>query len=98
MSEDLRPSVEEAVGSLTGFDEIAIARSFHNDFQSLTPTMTARALYFTLQRRAGRNDADAYNDAMTATILHVNDSFSDSEESGKGESGSVSETPPTPTS
>ena len=42
--DDRKPTVEEMVGSLTGFDEIAIEQKFKSDLNGLTPTTTARAL------------------------------------------------------
>lgn len=65
---DKRPSVEDAARSLTGFDELAIARAFGADLSALTGTMTTRAIVFVLQRRAGLDDAAAYKAAMTLSL------------------------------
>lgn len=90
-------SSEEYLGTLNGFDEIAIQKAFgskpfelsDNDAMGLL-----RSLYFTAKRREGLDDKAAKQAAFEATIAEVNDFFPDDDEtneddpiteSGKGE-------------
>lgn len=78
-------SVQEMVGSLTGFDEIAIEQKFKGELNNLGPTMTMRALVFVQERRAGADDKAAYGEAMRMTLSAINDRFRDDDAAeGKG--------------
>jgi hypothetical protein len=76
MSEAIKVSPEVVVGSLTGFDEVAVQGKFRSDIADLTSTMTLRALAFVLLRRQdGMDDKSAYSRAMNMTLLEVKDMF-----------------------
>lgn len=85
-------NIEETMESLTGYDEIAIAKTFDMEWGELAkkkPSMFTRALLFVLRRREGLTDAQAKEAALSLTIGAVNDLFDteDDDESpvGKGE-------------
>ncbi len=79
------PTIEDVVGSLSGFDEVAIEQKFKGDLGSLNNTMTARALVFVLERRAGKDDKAAYGESMRLTLKDVNARFSGSgDDEGNG--------------
>lgn len=94
---DLSPSA--MVGSMTGFDEVAVAKAFGQPIEELRPRpfMFLRALAFVHERRAGRKDPDAYRtvmelgtDAVSAYFPPEEDPLAgeDSEEGkGSGDSG-----------
>ncbi len=84
MSTEELPSVEEVVKSLTGFDEIAIEQKFREDFTSLSPTMTTRALVFILEKRAGAEDKDAYRTSMNMPLGDIQGRFSEDDEDEQG--------------
>lgn len=69
-------------GTLTGFDEIAIANQFGCEWTTLEdkPIKLLRALAFVDHRRNGLRDKDAYQAVMELTIAQVNDYFPDEEE------------------
>ena len=68
--------------SLTGFDEIAVAKAFGTDIADLreTPMRFLRALAFVHQRRCGLKDAEAYKAAMSMTIQEAGEYFADDED------------------
>lgn len=91
-------TASEFFESLTGFDEIAIAKAFGRNVVTLSSEDQmgfARSLVFVAQRRGGMNDRDAYQAAMGMTLKEVNAYFAEEEdeavpddpstESGKGE-------------
>jgi hypothetical protein len=75
LPKDARPRIEEMVGSLNGWDEIAIEQKFGKGLADLSATLTARACAFVLKRREGMNDLDAFRAVMDMTILAVNNMF-----------------------
>ena len=93
-------TASEMLESLTGFDEVAIAKHFGAEALELAekkPTMLARALAFVHMTREGRDAAAARADAMGLSIRQANDYFLDSEDevtpeepvTAEGEGGSV---------
>ena len=70
-------TVTEVAESLTGFDEIAIEKSFGAALDELKPTMAGRALVFVVERRAGKDDGAAKNAAMSMPIGEVNAYFAE---------------------
>lgn len=76
-------TVEETIGSLTGFDEIAIARAFNAEWSDLAehrPSTFTRALVFILLRRDGQEDTEAKNAVLEMTLQEVKDYFMEEEE------------------
>lgn len=73
-----QPTVEDITGSLNGFDELAIEKKFGKELGSLNGTMTLRALVFVLERRNGKEDREAYNEAMRRTLIECRDTFASS--------------------
>lgn len=72
-------TVEDFSGSLTGFEEQAIKRSFGvnlNDLQHDGST-TLRALIFSHLRREGAKDRDAYNQSMEMPLRDVQTYFAE---------------------
>jgi hypothetical protein len=75
------PVVRQLVRSMTGFEEIAIAKAFRKPFEDLTGMMALRSLIFMTERRSVPaapgsrqiSDRDAYQAAMTLTIAEVED-------------------------
>lgn len=67
----------EFLMSLTGFDEIAIAARFGAPLTALRedPIATGRAMAFVHYRRAGQNDVDAHNAALSLTLREVTEFF-----------------------
>jgi hypothetical protein len=69
--------------SLTGFDEIAISKSFAAEVGVLAsnkPTMFLRALVFTDLRRQGLKDGEAKQKVMDMTLKQCNGYFIADEE------------------
>lgn len=70
---------EEAAGSVTGYDEIAIAKAFGLDLVDMQEqkkgTLTMRALLFITRRREGLSDKDAYRSVMEMRLSDVLDAF-----------------------
>lgn len=79
-----KPSAEEVMESLTGFDEIAIAQSFGLQVLKLAdeqPTMLTRALVFILLRRdEGLRDPDAKQRVMEMSLKQVQAQLVDDED------------------
>lgn len=65
--------------SLTGYDEIGIAKVFGEDVTALRkrPFMFLRALVFAERKHAGLKDAEAHTFAMTLPVSDLNDYFAD---------------------
>lgn len=64
--------------SLNGFDEIAIAQRFGEEWTALHEKRSyrfIRALIFVEERRNGSKDADAFKTAMNLTTLEVGEYF-----------------------
>jgi len=73
-----KPTLKEVSQSLTGFDEIAIKQKFSTSLAQLSQddaTQFARALAFVLERRDGKNDAEAYHIVQTDTLAKINARF-----------------------
>lgn len=81
-------TADELFGTLTGFDELAIAKHFHTPVQSLipdpddrrggpSPWVYFRALVFIDLRRGGTKDADAYKQAMELSVRDAQEYFAD---------------------
>lgn len=78
-----RPTRSDMLDSLTGYDEIAIAKAFDRDFAVLLdyPTQLARALVFVEKRRSeSLSDKDAKAAAMGMRLGEVNSYFPDEPE------------------
>lgn len=71
-----RPSVEEVMGSLNGYDEIAVEQRF-GDLGQLSGMRIVRALQFIRIRRGGRSDIDAHREAMLLTLGELKELFAD---------------------
>jgi hypothetical protein len=69
------PTAVEVVDSLTGFDQIAVKRSFGEAVDDMDDTVLMRALWFVLQRRANVDDANAFQNAMRAPWGEVKAQF-----------------------
>lgn len=90
-------TVNEALEQLTGWDEIAIKKTWGAEITDLreSPFTFMRALIFVDARRNGAKDHEAKEAAMTLTIREVSDHFAEDEdeampdepvtESGKGD-------------
>lgn len=90
-------TAEEAIESLTGFDELAIAKHFGMEWSDLAekkPSTFTRALVFVHLTREGRSAQDAKNEVMGMTLGTVQGYFSTEDEpmpedpiteSGKGD-------------
>jgi hypothetical protein len=75
-----KPTIEYVVGSLTGFDELAIEKAFGESFGDLGGSMSLRALVFVLERRTKITDKEAYGIAMRKTLAEVRDTFAPDED------------------
>lgn len=71
------PTMEEFAESLTGYDEIAIAKYFGAEVGDLPGTRFVRAMAFVGNRRQGLTDRDAYEAVMSATLKQVTEAFAD---------------------
>ena len=85
-SGDDLPLFSEVTNSLNGFDEIAIAAQFGKDVGELGGTMMYRAALFTVLRRQGVPDRDAFGQVMTMGIGEVTAAFraEKKDDEGKG--------------
>lgn len=74
-------SANEMVGSLTGFEELAIQKAFGINVNDLGKqgTLALRAAVFSHLRRGGAKDRDAYNQAMELPLREVQEYFADEE-------------------
>lgn len=79
-----KKTVTESMELLTGFDEIAIEKSFGADIDSLRVTMTLRSLVFIDKRREGLDVKAAYNAAMELTTKQVNEHFAEDDDDDDG--------------
>lgn len=81
------PSFEDAVGSLSGFEELAIAKAFKAELSDLSATMTMRALVFVQARREQMNDQEAYRTAMQLTLAGTKARFAALDDDAEDDSG-----------
>lgn len=73
-------TISEMTNSLTGFDEIAIAKHFGGEFTDLAenkPTTLGRALVFVAERRDGKTDQEAFQVAMDLPLGTCQSYFAD---------------------
>lgn len=81
-------SADEMLGSLNGFDELAIAKQFKTPIQGLipdpekgregpSPWVYLRALAFIDMKRDGKSDREAYDEAMSLTTTDAQEYFAD---------------------
>lgn len=95
--EETRPTSEDVLGSLTGYDEIAIEKAFGGSVGHLARTNAStfsRALVFATFLHAGEKHEDARKHALSLTINEINETFAPDEdddelpgsETGKDES------------
>lgn len=80
-------TLNEAMESINGFDEIAIEKHMGYDIYTSDdkgsgvyrekPVLMIRCLVFVFQRRTGLNDADARKAAMEMTVKDVHDYFAE---------------------
>jgi len=76
----VKPATGDVAESLTGFDELAIARAFGTGVGNLDGTMTLRALAFVLHRRVGADDKAAFRMAMQVTLKEITGLFADQDD------------------
>jgi len=74
-------TADDFFGTLTGFDEIAVARSFGAEVTDLRkrPFTFLRSLVFVDARRRGESDGQARESALGLTLAHLSDYFADDE-------------------
>lgn len=74
---DGRMTSADFLDTLTGFDELAIAKAFGKPLEELTgPSMGGRALVFVLKRRdGGMKDAEAHKYAMGLAMKAIDEHF-----------------------
>lgn len=84
---DTKPTLldpEALAGSVTGFDEIAIAKAFDMDLidmqQRGRSTLMMRALLFVARRREGVKDAEARKAVLEMPLNELMEHFADVEE------------------
>jgi hypothetical protein len=65
----------EIFESLTGYDEIVIGERFGAPAEDLEGAKLGRCLIFTVKRREGLNDEEAYVAAMSLTMKAVSEFF-----------------------
>lgn len=80
---DERPTVLDSLKAMNGFDEVAVEQYFRSEITDLPNTRMMRALVFTLNRRRGESDEDAFKAAMGLTLGDLEGYFADPD----GESG-----------
>ena len=79
MSADV--TAAEVVQSLTGFDEIAIEKAFGVAVEGMaTEAALLRALAFVVEKRAGKNDAEAKKAALSLSRKDVEGYFTAAED------------------
>lgn len=70
---------DQMARSLTGFDEIAIRKTFGVSMEQLEGTIPSRALLFVQLRRDGAKDFEAYKTCMEITAGDMEERFSEPE-------------------
>lgn len=83
-------TAQQVRDSVSGYEELAIEEKFGHIYEEIAqtrPSMFGRALLFTLKRREGVVDVDAYDAVMKMSLQEVSDSFAEpsEEEEGKGD-------------
>lgn len=76
-------TAEEVMESLTGFDEIAVAKAFDAEIITLAEhhqTKFLRALVFVECRRVGQTDAEAWQSCMALSLKAAQDYFAADDE------------------
>lgn len=105
-------TLEDAIESFTGFDEIAVEAAFGRNLvvmqQQQRGTDLQRAAVFVLRRRAGDSDHAAKHHALSMTLRDLNGYFADEDDevmpdepttpAGNGDSLDVSEPVSSPSS
>lgn len=76
---DEKLTATEVSESLTGYDEIGIAKAF-GEIESLKGNMPARALAFVLSKREGKTHDEAYEAAMSLSAKALGDVFADEDD------------------
>ncbi len=72
---DAKESISEVVLSLTGYEEIGIAKAFNTDVENLSSQKQPRAMAFVLFKREGLDHEAAYDACMKATQREVLEKF-----------------------
>lgn len=75
-----RPTVDELLNSLTGYDELAITKAFDKSIFELAEQAAShylRALIFVTELRAGKKADEAKKSVLSLTIRQAQDFFSD---------------------
>lgn len=78
-----KQTAQQAIDSLTGFEELAIIQAFDRDINTLvqtSSTFAARALIFTELTRQGQPAKDAKKSALALKISELDDYFADDED------------------
>lgn len=77
-----KKTANEAFELLTGWDEIAIKKTWGAEITDLreSPFTFMRALVFVDARRAGAKDPEAKEAALTLTVRELSDYFADDED------------------
>lgn len=77
MTDAPKPTADEVMGSITGYDEIAISRAFKTDIGDMREKgfTFLRALVFVHQRRQGKKDAEAYQHAMELPMRALTEDY-----------------------
>lgn len=76
-------TITEAMGAVTGFDELAVEKHFGADLLDMAehkPRMATRACVFINLRHNGATDRDAYQQVMEMTSGALEDYFEDDPE------------------
>lgn len=97
----VKVTATEVFESLTGYEEVAIAKTFganphetdEHGKSDLVGTLLGRSLVFVVARRDGKSDAEAEQVAMSMTVPELLDYFAPEgdEESGKDSESSEPE-------
>lgn len=78
-----KPTVEDVMDSISGFDEIAVEKAFGKELLDLSASMVTRALVFVMERKKNGNDnTAAFNVAMNLGMKDLNDQFEEPVRSG----------------
>ena len=78
-ADSAKPTVEDSVNSLTGFDEIAVRKRFGAELSDLSATMMMRALVYILNLRESKDEPAAFNAAMKMPLGDIQNVFADGE-------------------
>jgi len=85
--ESVKLDAKNMMGSLNGFEEIAISKSFKMSFEELgdTGTLAARALVFVDNKRNGMKDAENFKAVMNAPSAEIQARFAEEDDEDTGE-------------